>query len=354
MSIRPVYGSNGARGRPGYGQAAQEAAWPTWRDVRPVLLKSAGIVGLAGAIMAVVSSNALFVDPGGPPRDRPKTAAEDRADPKPTVLASSLPTSSAEDPVRVIVLQTTVAPLPPVATPEPETTSSVTPAANAPAPPLAAETAAVAADAAMVVPAETAPVAADVAVVAPAETASLAAGAAVVPSAAPEPIVAPAAPETQAVASADPVREQPVVEPSTDESLPAAWPQEAVACPRDWVEVRKADGQPATAAACDTIAALVQTGGEAPPLRKVPSEEVLDLVAVAPTMPVPGPGGDANADTTGTEKAAEQTPQPPQPAPVRTSRRADWPADPPPDCGALHAYWHFAEGHHGAKEWYCK
>jgi hypothetical protein len=338
VSIRPVYGSNGARGRPGYGQAAQEAAWPTWRDVRPVLLKSAGIVGLAGAIMAVVSSNALFVDPGGPSRDRPKTAAEDLADPKPTVLASSLATSSAEDPVRVIVLQTTVSPLPPVETPEPETTSSVTPAASAPA---------------QLPPAETAPLTADAAMALPAETASVAADASVVPPAAAGPFVAPVAAETQAVASADPIREQPVA-PSTDESAPAAWPQEAVACPRDWVAVPGADGQPATGAACDTIAALVQTGGEAPPLRKVPSEDVLDLVAVAPTMPVPGPGGDANADATDTEKAVEQTPQPPQPAPVRTSRRADWPSEPPPDCGALHAYWHFVDGHHGAKEWYCK
>ena len=38
---------------------------PRWSDMRPLLLRSAGVVGLAGLIMAVVSNESLFIESEG-------------------------------------------------------------------------------------------------------------------------------------------------------------------------------------------------------------------------------------------------------------------------------------------------
>ncbi len=109
MSIRPRYGSNGVRRASAYDQSAEEEnGWFSWRDMRPVLLKSAGIVGLAGAIMAVVSSNALFVDPGGPDRPSQHAASEDRSEPAPVVIVAT--TSAATDVAATEITPAEIAP----------------------------------------------------------------------------------------------------------------------------------------------------------------------------------------------------------------------------------------------------
>ncbi len=93
--------------------------------MRPVLLKSAGIVGLAGAIMAVVSANALFVDPGGPPRDSsPQIVGPSIVTPAPVVFAASPTVADApEDTTAVPHVVTTV----PIAVDEPGDVAATTP-----------------------------------------------------------------------------------------------------------------------------------------------------------------------------------------------------------------------------------
>jgi hypothetical protein len=68
---------------------------------------------------------------------------------------------------------------------------------------------------------------------------------------------------------------------------------------------------------------------------------VLELTALAPSIPVPDP----NAKPQAAEK----------PKRVRSAaHRADWPDEPPPDCGSKHARWRFTDRKAGTKEWYCK
>lgn len=298
--------------------------------MRPVLLKSAGIVGLAGAIMAVVSSNALFVDPGGPPRGQQSAAEEQQAGPSLTIVTVAPRTSDSVDPTGlagvIVPPQGRAETLtPPAPAQQPETTASVSPPEPdaPPAPPQPVATAAVDSDAPAAVPA-----------------------------------IAPAAPEP-AVAAADPVSE-PVdeVDQAGEVSVAAAskeaWPKDAVACPRDWVDVSESDSPP-SGVSCDTIAQIIQSESSTPPLHKAFSEDVLDIVALAPTIPVASPNGDQPEADAETQASAPPKPEPrPKPTPVRASRRSDWPATPPPDCGSKHAYWHFVDRKTGKKEWYCR
>ena len=62
-SIRRRYGHDDGV-QPGYG-GTEPARWPRFVDMRPLLIRSAGIVGIAGAIVGVISSGALV----GGPRD---------------------------------------------------------------------------------------------------------------------------------------------------------------------------------------------------------------------------------------------------------------------------------------------
>jgi hypothetical protein len=344
VSIRPRYGSNGARGRSAYGRPTPEPGRLSWRDMRPVLLKSAGIVGLAGAIMAVVSSNALFVDPGGPDRPSQHAAGEARNDPAPIVIAATSPTPEAAEADQIAtLLQTNVGAeaRPTADAVQPETTASVVPAeprilppvsqpvAEAPAPPPAPSNAIADAPSAPPPPVETAAV--------------------------PPP---PAAPATVALtlATAEPV--QPVADkgPTVEDRggpVSALWPKDSVECPRDWVAPTVEGNDAKPPAGCETIAALVQPDdNSAETLSKALPEKVLDLVALAPTIPVPK---SANPDATPSDTSANADAKPqPKPTPVRANRASSWPGTPPPDCGDKHAYWHFVQGHHGAKEWYCK
>ncbi len=299
--------------------------------MRPVLLKSAGIVGLAGAIMAVVSSNALFVDPGGPPRGPQSAAEEQQAEPSLTIVTVAPHASDSIDPAGpagvVVAPQGTAEILIPAApTLQPETTASVGPAEpdTPPAPPQPVATAAAVAEA---------------------------------PAAAP--VIAPAAPEP-AVAAADQLGEpldevDQAGQASVAATSEAAWPKDAVACPRDWVDVSDSDSPP-SGVSCDTIAQLIQSEDSAPPpLHKALSEDVLDIVALAPTIPIASPNGDQSETGAETQVSAPPKPAPrPEPTPVRATRRSDWPAEPPPDCGSKHAYWHFVDRKTGKKEWYCK
>ncbi len=347
MSIRPRYGSNGVRRRSAYDQAAEESGWFSWRDMRPVLLKSAGIVGLAGAIMAVVSSNALFVDPGGPDRPSRHAASDDRNEQAPGVViattyapteiapaevapaevapAEVAPTESAATNEGVPTESTAAVVLPPAEVSQPETTASVIPAEPRPARPVAPPQAV---------------------------------------EAAPAPVKSPPASETPDAPPPDAVAQSPAAAGASEEAaadasakdssgqVSALWPKDSVVCPRDWLVTPAADGSARKPAGCESIASVVQPEADnLQPLHAALPEKVLDLVALAPTIPVPG----KDAEPSSAPEASAAAPEPePKPMPVRASRASDWPAEPPPDCGDKHAYWHFVKGHHGAKEWYCK
>ena len=58
MSNRWSYGPEGLRERPGKRRSEAELL-PTWRDLQPLLIRSAGVVGIVATILVVVSSDAL-------------------------------------------------------------------------------------------------------------------------------------------------------------------------------------------------------------------------------------------------------------------------------------------------------
>ncbi len=332
------------RVRSTYGQPATEAGRLTWRDMRPVLLKSAGIVGLAGAIMAIVSSNALFVDPGGPDRPSQSAVGDDLNAPPPAMIVTttSYRTGAAETetaPPPQVEEVAAAEVLPPAGVAQPETTASVIPAEPrpvSPPPPQVSEPAAspVELQAASATPdAPTADVAEAVAMLSPSPVADDTA-----PRLAPAP-----APAELAAGPAEEARGQ----------VSAYWPKDSIECPRDWVATPAADHGARAPDGCETIASLVGSNeGNLETLHNALSEDVLDLVAMAPAIPVPG--ATAPTDASAAEQPASEPEPQPKPTPVRAKRNGSWPDGPPPDCGAKHAYWHFIQGHHGAKEWYCK
>lgn len=288
--------------------------------MRPVLLRSAGIVGLAGAIMAVVSGNALFVDLGGPDRPSLRPTIVDGPASAPVVIAASSGVAEpANDAIAALLPQFSEQETLPPREAQPETTASVIPAERTP-------------------PAKVPPVS-PVAV-----------------SAAADAVEPP--PSIEAAASK---------EEETTGEVSALWPKDSVECPVDWVAVTGSGDQQGASDNCRTIASLVQAvAGDPTTLRKALPEEMLDLVALAPTIPIPNASAapesaeDASAPSEAEQQAvaepeAAKSDPAPKPTPVRASRRAGWPAEPPPDCGSgKHAYWHFVQGHHGAKEWYCR
>ena len=358
--------------------------------MRPVLLKSAGIVGLAGAIMAAVSSNALFVDPGGPDRPSQYTSGENRSAPGVIVATNSatMEPAGAGDALPLWQSQGAATDALPPAEPvvQPETTASIIPAEPRPLPPPMPETSAEStaasveptAASAEMQPAEAPPVVtspvprpADVAdEAAPSDTQAPAEATDVTTMASAEAPVQVAEIATTSTAPADltatPAGAPTERDASAAESsshVSAYWPEDSVDCPRDWIATAATGAISRPPNGCETIASMVApTGGDLATLRAALSENVLDLVALAPAIPVPGadaPAAEAKPDPApgADAPAAETKPEPapaPDPAPVRTSRASDWPAGPPPDCGDKHAYWHFIQGHHGPKEWYCR
>jgi hypothetical protein len=297
--------------------------------MRPVLLKSAGIVGLAGAIMAVVSSNALLLDPGGP--DRSARPASDA----PTVIAASEPLVDDDEIASLLPRLSAPEALPPAEDVQPETTASVIPAEPAATwPPLAQP-----------VPPSPAPV----------TTPLVATEAEAIPPArelepAPVEQVVAAADAHEPMSAVDKDARRPVARAEAAKATdPTLWSEDSVECPRDWVAAPDAEGAPA---ACETLASLVTTA-DPPTLRKALPEAVLDLVALAPTIPIPTAGDEPDAEAKVSAPPAEAK-RDVKPKPVRANHRTSWPDEPPPNCNGLHAYWRFTDRKAGTKEWYCR
>ena len=277
--------------------------------MRPLLLRSAGVVGLAGMIIAVISNDALMGT--GETRAPAPAVWQEPSEPE-------LPVAAIIDPAELRASGE------PVAYADGAGIESFEPAVQAPAMHIAP----------LVFSAEPIVGRLERTVFVPPT-----------PAAAPHPLDE-APQQTASIEPAAPPVERPV-DPLAEADLGAMragvqtdaaslWAQAAVECPRDWL----AD-QAGASEHCDTIVALLPSAA-APhvqaALDEAAEEHALALGSVGPRLPRARPEPPANAIKK-----------------VSTRRRAsDWPATPPPDCGTLHAYWRFVERKTGAKEWYCK
>ncbi len=132
------------------------------------------------------------------------------------------------------------------------------------------------------------------------------------------------------------------------------WATEAVECPRDWIDT--ADASMAEGAAdCGADVALV-AAPDGPAAGELPTGTP-DAASEA------APGTDVELELALATQALKlvgfiaRVPEArPDPPPVRrvSNRSTSWPDQPPPNCGKLHAYWHFKDRKAGTKEWYCR
>lgn len=304
-----------------------------WRDLQPLLLRSAGVVGLAGTIVAVISSVSLSDKPSlrqvqeaAAPQDSnaaqvPAAVRQEPADPQaPVAERQDLGEAPAAPPrlAAAVKLAMTEAATPPDLGDWNSTRVAVELAVSAPA-------------------VEPAPAAA---VAEPSDTASLKAA------------------ETDAPDKAS-------------AEAPSLWGDEATNCPRDWVAAD--DAKPAGGASVDCAATAMALPEPAP------LPPVIAAPPVLPAAPVLATSGAAEvvaalppvAAALGEEPAAENgaadpgepglapaTPKPrPDPPPdavkkaprVKTAAKGRLP--PPPNCGAKHAFWKYVNK---KPVWYCR
>lgn len=271
--------------------------------MQPLLLRSAGVVGLAGAILAVISSDALFVgSESGPEKQaEPAIVQGTEVGAKLGVIAIRAPV-----PAELVAPATGVfekSALPDVAVdPTPAPTAAADPVPAAKPDPVAEPGAAMAA----------APAAAD---------------------APPEAAPPPAAP-TLAPAEISPAGSEGAAMTETA----SLWPEEAVACPRDWVAVDAA-GQPAPRPAdCSDDAAVPASADAAltehPALNDAALERASEVAALQFVPRIP-----------------QARPDPPPPSRRKAARRSNWPAGDPPNCGSKRAKWRYVNK---TPTWYCR
>jgi len=426
-----------------------DPSWPNWGELGPILLRSAGIVGIAAVIMVIAAGDTLFRGPVRGPQAQPAAMApEARSGPADVVAAAVAET----EPAPSDDLATAAIREEPPAGADPETVADAAGPAPEPVRTVAFAAAsaeildagalrlesiddfdplAFAATGAMLVaqPVEPRPVKADEArpdaAVAPepsdiepsaaepivvaarqpaeAEEASIGEEVVVEPSAA-EPIAVAARQPAEAeevgidekvgvdlaaaapfaVAAQQPVEAEngsageedgveqgstgqadrvevaaissaPPMNGITDEQAPGAsgdeslWEEHAAECPRDWLSSSVPAPTASLTEDCEPRIVLVapaelrgtgEAGAGEPSL-----DQALENAASVHAMELAG----------FVARLPRVRPDPPPVRRVRsTSRRADWPAAAPPDCGSLHAYWRFVDRRAGTKEWYCK
>jgi hypothetical protein len=397
VSSRWSYGPDGLRER----EVEAKLLWPRWRDLQPVLLRSAGVVGLVATIMAVVSSDALRFGGGEEPA---ALAAVDPVTPPIVAPASEFqgaPEAAAEE---------ATAAAPEAATQEEAAASLPQPIVAAPASEPQSATPAPIMVTTVSIPLETSPAAPDAEIadliganVAPGdepelEVPPIGVAAAAEPGPIEQPAVLEAAPSSPILATveqppspavipvrelrdattpAPPTREMAATssvaplpeafaslapnasdEPAAEISLSALrpsdriaaanpdasmWPDGAATCPRDWVEAEgsRDDGS----AACISIDSLfAMVGPEEQSTLENAAAEQATVLAALPRIPLPRP-----------EPPADFKPSNPHKTVRVNSRNASWPPDPPPNCAAgQHAKWRFVDRKAGTKEWYCR
>lgn len=294
---------------------AAEAFVPRWRDLQPLLIRSAGVVGIAATIMAVVSSDALRFEPEPLPAGRNSVPADPQATIAPAIAASPAipPEPAAEAPPAAPVKAASVE----IAAPAVAAGPSPSPAAP-PVPELRKEGSFSpgASPAAPVTTASVQPQADPVKLPSPASAPSGAAA----PSS-PAPLTALRASVAPAAGADDP-----------------AWTAAAADCPRDWL-AGDAPGAPGSAGGkCkpmdEMLAALPESGQSA--IEEAASDHAESL-SMVPRVPLPRP--DAV----------------PAIKPARAARASGAGLGPPPNCPAgQRAKWHYVDRKAGTREWYCR
>jgi hypothetical protein len=243
---------------------------PVWGDLAPILLRSAGIVGAAGVIMAIVGGGAFFTGTSRVPSNEPTT---------PTILHEE--TASVDQPV-VAEAQSA---------PPAGRFSDVEPLAYVPP-----------------APATT-----------PAEPAAPRLASRADVDARDEPAAAPML-QTVDPARFEAVSPDPLAPPEED----SPWEEEAVACPRDWVPGADANAADDGAADCDTETALAAADAASPDLEaalgEAASEEAVEIVGFVARVPLPRP----DPPPTPVRRASQPSSWPDAPPPDCGSKHAYW------------------------------
>ena len=325
--MRQSYSPNDSVRRASFGGAEYVSAWPRWSDLRPLLLRSAGIAGLAATVIAVITTQAL----------QGKGGVRSNPQPQPPIIIGS----DASDPIAALI-----------ATPEaPIETASIAPQAEALSP---ATNEAILSDPDLIAPQifirEALPPVTPMPLAREPEAAVAPAPAVdALPPAPPPPVGEPelvaAAPSIiEDLPPVAPLVAAPAQPPASDivgagkaeSEAPDIWAADSVECPRDWVAVSGSEDIRGALDGCETTVALLTPEGAATALADAASEQAEKLAAM-PRLPLPRP---------------DPGPNPISQAAV-APRRADWPAEPPPNCAPFHAYWRYADNYK-RKEWYCK
>jgi hypothetical protein len=399
VSSRWSYGPEGLRERPAKRWSEAELL-PSWRELQPLLIRSAGVVGIVALIMAVVSSDALrfaseepvkggsvlppapataptpvasvaapAADPGSPPAvvvgpnvaDLLASEEEREATPiaAPAETPSAVATAPAETPSAVATapaetpsaVATAPQQAPEVPIPDQPVTSDLRsgaapdPAASA-QPPLTTASVPPPTPAAKAIPAEGPASGGEAGPgIAKASDTEVAAASAAIRAR-----LGGTAPD---VASIDPAAtELPLATldaaPSLIEAVESArrppsraWQDGASTCPRDWVAPGGTDtAGDATRDCAPTEELIASVASAESALEALAAEHAETLAALLPRVPLPRP--DVVPDIKRT--------------PVRTANRnSSWPAGPPPNCTAgQRAKWRFTDRKAGTKEWYCR
>ena len=263
MDTRQNYGRTDVyRGLKGAAFIPPDSARDRWHDMQPVLLMSAGIVGLAGIIVTVISSGVFFVEPIDARRQSTSQAAIEQNAPEATIVAvGSVDEEEPELELRAApFVEEEVGAAEPDVVEEPFVAS--VPALTAD-PPLSESPSATAPFVTASIPVRTgAPVVSD----------SLAA---VAPSAS-----ATTIDDVLARAHDDAI-------PTPEEEAPVALTDDAARCPRDWLEAEEAEGS----TDCEGTIALVQPVEEADrsQLELAAAQHAMMLAGFVPRIPQPRP-----------------------------------------------------------------
>jgi hypothetical protein len=322
-SIRQRY-SQASGAEPGHGRA-EAARWPRLRDVRPLLIRSAGVVGIAGIIIGVISSGALVGE-----ETAVESTAVDLTAAEPAAPAGQTTLSAGEvgPGISIFAAPAASGALPGFARHVGAAqVAEAEPAAES-APPQAASPIAVASLPANAEPSSGAAEAAIEAatVIEAPEVAPVA-----IPLAEPATVAAaqePALPIVEELAAID--------EAQGDADIETAWTDDAVACPRDWVAPEGADARAPSPAGCRALAALLPgeaSTAEQAALSEAAAEHAETLALLEPRLPI-------------------RRPDPPPRARYRSAPGGALPA--PPDCGSKHAYWRYIDRKLKIREWHCK
>ena len=281
--------------------------WLSWREIHPILLRSAGLVGLAVAVVAIVSDQSFVSEPQAQPQIVVASVRPEPAGPAVVEPLLEAPNSAEDFPAQdALAADREPAPL---------------------GPPVGAQGgAALAPDSGPHVRASEA------------ETASAGTnGLATAPETAAATVAAdPGAAAQQTLALVLPSEDRFAVETPEPPRKAALWPEAASQCPRDWLAAEGSDDATGPSPECTTAAPVIGEAVSAPPaapaLHEAVAERATQIAGLqfAPRLPQARPKS------------------PPTKAKARSRRGR---LGPPPNCGRKYARWRYVNK---VPTWYCK